>query len=87
MVAISKFSYQNPRYLNLLMRRNSITDEVETTVKDVLKNVKEKGDKALFSYMNLQVPEKRFRKNLKKLSKKLVIIFSNFIKDSYPKDL
>ena len=51
MVAISKFSYQNPRYLNLLMRRNSITDEVETTVKDVLKNVKEKGDKALFSYM------------------------------------
>lgn len=51
MVTISKFSYQNPRYLNLLMRRESITDEVETTVKDVLKNVKEKGDKALFSYM------------------------------------
>ncbi|MDD7349575.1 MAG: histidinol dehydrogenase [Clostridiales bacterium] len=51
MVTISKFSYQNPRYLNLLMRRGSIPQEVETTVRDVLKNVKEKGDEALYSYM------------------------------------
>lgn len=80
MVTISKFSYQNPRYLNLLMRRGSIPQEVETTVRDVLKNVKEKGDEALYSYM------KKFQKNLKKLSKKLVIIFSNFIKGSCQKD-
>lgn len=51
MVTISKFSYENPRYLNLLKRRSSIPEEVETTVKEVLKNVKEKGDEALYSYM------------------------------------
>lgn len=51
MVTISKFSYENPRYLNLLKRRSSIPGEVETTVKGVLKNVKEKGDEALHSYM------------------------------------
>ncbi|MDE6750323.1 MAG: histidinol dehydrogenase [Lachnospiraceae bacterium] len=51
MVTISKFSYQNPRYVNLLKRRSSIPEEVETTVKDVLKNVKEKGDEALYFYM------------------------------------
>lgn len=51
MVTISKFSYQNPRYVNLLKRRSSIPEEVETTVKEVLKNVREKGDEALYSYM------------------------------------
>lgn len=51
MVTISKFSYENPRYLNLLKRRSSIPEEVETTVIDVLKNVKSKGDEALYSYM------------------------------------
>ncbi len=51
MVAISKFSYENPRYQNLLKRRSNIPEEVEITVRDVLKNVKEKGDKALYSYM------------------------------------
>ena len=51
MVTISKFSYENPRYVSLLKRRSSIPEEVETTVKDVLKNVKEKGDEALYSYM------------------------------------
>lgn len=51
MVTISKFSYENPRYVNLLKRRNSIPEEVETTVKDVLKNVKERGDEALYFYM------------------------------------
>lgn len=51
MVTISKFSYENPRYLNLLNRRSSIPAEVETTVRDVLKNVKEKGNEALYFYM------------------------------------
>ena len=51
MVTISKFSYENPRYVNLLKRRGSIPKEVETTVIDVLKNVKSKGDEALYSYM------------------------------------
>ncbi len=51
MVTISKFSYENPRFLNLLKRRSSIPEEVEITVKDVLKNVREKGDEALHSYM------------------------------------
>ena len=51
MVTISKFSYENPRFLNLLSRRSSIPEEVEITVKEVLKNVKEQGDEALFSYM------------------------------------
>ncbi len=51
MVTISKFNYTNPRYVNLLKRRSNIPAEVEATVKDVLKNVKEKGDEALYSYM------------------------------------
>ncbi|MBQ7943966.1 MAG: histidinol dehydrogenase [Lachnospiraceae bacterium] len=51
MVTISKFSYENPRFVNLLKRRSSIPEEVEATVKDVLRNVKEKGDEALYSYM------------------------------------
>jgi len=37
--------------MNLLRRRNSISEEVEVTVKEVLKNVKEHGDKALYDYM------------------------------------
>ena len=51
MVTISKFNYQNPRYVNLLKRRSNIPEEVENTVKEVLKNVKEKGDEALYFYM------------------------------------
>lgn len=51
MVTISKFSYENPRYVNLLKRRSSIPEEVETTVKEVLKNVRTQGDEALHSYM------------------------------------
>lgn len=51
MVRISKFNYENPRYVNLLKRKGSIPKEVETTVIDVLKNVKDKGDEALYSYM------------------------------------
>ncbi|MDE6568551.1 MAG: histidinol dehydrogenase [Lachnospiraceae bacterium] len=51
MVTISKFSEDNPRYVNLLKRKSSIPEEVETTVKEVLKQVKEKGDNAVYSYM------------------------------------
>ncbi|MBO5228072.1 MAG: histidinol dehydrogenase [Lachnospiraceae bacterium] len=51
MVTISKFSYDNPRFINLLKRRSSIPEDVEITVKEVLKNVKEHGDEALYSYM------------------------------------
>lgn len=51
MVTISKFHVQNPRYVNLLKRKSSIPEEVEQTVKEVLRQVKEKGDEALYSYM------------------------------------
>lgn len=51
MVTISKFSYDNPRYINQLQRKGGIPAEVEITVKEVLKNVKERGDEALYSYM------------------------------------
>ena len=51
MVTISKYDFDNPRFLNLLSRRSSIPESVEITVKDVLKNVKEKGDAALHAYM------------------------------------
>lgn len=51
MVTISKFSYENPRFLQLLKRRSSIPEEVEITVKEVLKNVKSNGDEALYAYM------------------------------------
>ncbi|MBR2402006.1 MAG: histidinol dehydrogenase [Lachnospiraceae bacterium] len=51
MISISKFSYDNPRYKNLLARQSSIPEEVESTVKEVLKNVKKRGDEALYEYM------------------------------------
>ena len=51
MVTISKFYFENPRYLNLLARRSSIPETVENTVKEVLRNVKENGDTALHAYM------------------------------------
>lgn len=51
MVTISKFSYENPRFINLLNRRSSIPEDVEITVKEVLKNVKVHGDEALHAYM------------------------------------
>ncbi len=61
MVTISKFSYDNPRYRSLLKRRSSIPEEVETTVKEVLGNVKVHGDKALHAYMkefdNVDIPK------------------------------
>lgn len=51
MVTISKFSYNNPRFIQLLSRKGNIPPEVETTVKEVLEQVKNHGDKALYDYM------------------------------------
>lgn len=51
MVTISRFSYENPRFINLLNRGSSIPEEVETTVKEVLENVSLHGDEALCAYM------------------------------------
>lgn len=51
MVTISKFSFDNPRFINLLRRESSIPEEVESTVKKVLSEVKERGDGALHTYM------------------------------------
>lgn len=42
MVTISKFTYDNPRNINHLKRRNNIPEEVEKTVRDVLDNVRKK---------------------------------------------
>lgn len=51
MVKISKFSNENPRFINLLNRKSSIPKEVEATVREILDNVKNKGDEALHYYM------------------------------------
>ena len=51
MVTISKYDFDNPRFQNLLARKSSIPESVEITVKEVLKNFKEKGDAALHAYM------------------------------------
>lgn len=51
MVTISKFSYENLRFINLLSRRSGIPEEVELTVKEILKDVKSNGDAALHAYM------------------------------------
>ncbi len=79
MVTISRFSYENPRYVNLLKRRSGIPKEVETTVREVLRDVKLHGDEALYSYMKrfdgvdigktgLFVSEEEFAKAHKKVS-------------------
>jgi len=51
MVEISRFQFENPRFQNLLSRRSSIPEEVEAVVRDVIRNVREGGDKALYAYM------------------------------------
>lgn len=51
MVTISKFNYENPRFINLLNRQGNIPPEVERTVRAVLEQVKAHGDEALFAYM------------------------------------
>lgn len=79
MVTISKFESQNPRYINLLKRRSNVPAEVEATVREVLKGVKEKGDEALKLYMKkfdgvdveqigLFVTEKEFAEAREKVS-------------------
>lgn len=52
MVTISKFDYNNPRFQKLLERKSGIPHEVEETVSEIIKNVKDNGDKALYEYMN-----------------------------------
>lgn len=51
MITISNFSYDNPRYVNLLKRQSNIPVEVENTVRTVLNDVKNNGNAALYSYM------------------------------------
>ena len=71
MVTISKFSYENPRFNHLLKRRSSIPEEVETTVREVLKDVKTRGDEALYVDMNeigLFVTEEEFADAREKVS-------------------
>lgn len=79
MVTISKFSYENPRFMNLLNRKSSIPEEVEVTVREVLHSVKTDGDKALYEYMKefdhvdieeigLFVSEEEFAKAREKVS-------------------
>lgn len=51
MVHISKFSYDNPRFVNLLNRKAGIPEEVEKTVSKIIGRVKNEGDKALHEYM------------------------------------
>ena len=51
MITISKFSPENPRFLNLLGRRGGIPEEVELTVREIIRNIKADGDDALHAYM------------------------------------
>ena len=51
MVTISKFSRDNKRFLNLLARKGGIPSSVETTVRQILTEVKMRGDAALHAYM------------------------------------
>ena len=73
MVKISKFDYKNERFINLLNRGNDVPQEVERIVREVLYNVKTRGDVALFDYMkkfdkvdinedNILVTEEEFQK-------------------------
>ena len=79
MIQISQFSFENPRFLNLLGRRGGIPKEVELTVKEILQNVRKNGDRALHAYMKkydgadidkigLLVSEEEFENARKKVS-------------------
>lgn len=59
MVTISKFSYENPRFINLLRRRSSIPEAVGTIVKEVLENVLE----FMRGYSVIKYPEGALKKN------------------------
>ncbi len=51
MIEISKFSFENPRFLNLLNRQNDIPPEIMKTVSGILEDVRVNGDSALNRYM------------------------------------
>jgi len=51
MIGISKFEYNNPRFQNILFRKQGIPPEVVDTVSRIIEDVRENGDKALRAYM------------------------------------
>jgi histidinol dehydrogenase len=51
MIQISAFSYDNPRFLNILNRQNGIPQHVVRTVSDIIEDVRVNGDEALNRYM------------------------------------
>ena len=51
MVAISDFSFDNPRFRILLDRAKDTPPEVLETVTEILSEVRARGDEALFEYM------------------------------------
>lgn len=52
MITISRFDFDNPRFKNLLQRKNSIPQDVVVTVTEVINRVRTEGDRALFEYMS-----------------------------------
>ncbi len=51
MIQISKFSYDNPRFLNILNRQGGVPQDVIDTVSHIIEDVRKNGDKALNHYM------------------------------------
>ncbi len=51
MIEISKFSFENPRFLNLLNRQNDIPPEIMKTGSGIVEDVRVNGDSALNRYM------------------------------------
>ena len=51
MIAISKFSNDNPRFINILNRQSGGSEQINKTVCNILEDVKQNGDTALNKYM------------------------------------
>lgn len=51
MIGISKYEFNNPRFQNILSRRQGMPPEVVGTVSRIIDDVRENGDKALREYM------------------------------------
>ena len=51
MITISDFSFDNPRYTKILRQHEEIPLKVLGTVTNILRDVKNRGDVALFEYM------------------------------------
>lgn len=52
MITISKFSKSNPRFVNLLSRKGTLSGDVEKTVDEIIDSIRNDGDKALYHYMS-----------------------------------